>query len=349
MPGNSTMFTDEKMRADTRFVSGVQSQESGDFGTAEKLYSELYEHYPDNIELLQRIGYVLVQCGKINNARRYLERAVELQPADANSHYSLGVVEDLDGDQAAAVASLQRALTLQPDFYHAQNAIAEIMLPYENYMLLLKRFHQWLKPSNYVEIGVETGASIILAEPPTVCIGIDPNPQIQYEFSAPTQIFSETSDKFFENHDLREELNGQSVDLAFIDGLHHFEAALKDFINIERYSSKDTVVMIHDCIPLDRTTSARDRVTSFWSGDTWKIIPVLKLFRPDLNVITIPAPPTGLAVITGLDSASKVLSEGLDDIVKEYMPVDFDYLGQEKDDILNVIYDDWAAVQALIR
>lgn len=343
------MVKDERIRTDSRFISGVKYQDSGDFEKAEKLYNELLEQYPDDFELRQRIGHVLVHRGKVGDARRHLERAVEMQPHNAMALYNLGMVVELSGDQDAAMASLRQALALQPDFYYAQSAIASILLPYEHYMEILRRFHQWLRPSNYVEIGVEAGASMVLAEPPTVCIGIDPNPQIQCKFTAPTRIISETSDEFFKNHDLREELGGRTIDLAFIDGLHHFDAALKDFINIERFSSKDTVVMIHDCIPLDKATSARSRATVFWSGDTWKIIPVLKYFRPDLNIITIPTPPTGLSVVTNLDPESRVLGEKLDDIVEEYMLMDYDSLGQEKDNILNVIYDDWPSIQARIR
>jgi len=343
------MVNDERIQADSRFASGVKYQESGDLETAEKLYSELLELYPENFELRQRLGYVLVHRGMAGDARRHLQRAVEMQPDNAIAHYNLGMAVELSGDEDAAIASLQQALALQQDFYYAQIAIANILLPYEHYTAILKRFHQWLRPSSYVEIGVEAGTSMALAEPPTVCIGIDPSPKIQCKFTAPTRIFSETSDEFFKNHGLYAELGGRTLDLAFIDGLHHFEAALKDFINIERFSSKDTVAMIHDCIPLDKVTSARDRTTVFWSGDTWKIIPVLKRFRPDLNINTIPAPPTGLSVITNLDPASQVLGKNIDGIIEEYMAMDYDSLGQDKDEILNVIYDDWTSIQSRIR
>lgn len=343
------MVADDKIQTDDKFVAGVRHQDAGDFETAEKLYCELLEQYPDNFELRQRLGYVLAQYGKLIDARQQLEEAVKLQPDNAMAWHNLGMVADLGGDQDKALASLRQALTVQPDLLQVHSAMADILLPYENYRKIIKRFHQWIRPSTYVEIGVESGASLMLAEPPTVCVGIDPEPKIQFEFTAPTQIISTTSDEFFKNNDLHKELGGRAIDMAFIDGLHHFEAALSDFINLERYASNDTVIMIHDCIPLDKATSTRDRVTKFWSGDTWKIIPVLKKYRPDLNIITIPAPPTGLAVITGLDPTSKVLGESLVDIAEEYMSMNFDALGQEKDEILNVVYDDWPSIQARIR
>ena len=50
-----------------------------------------------------------------------------------------------------------------------------------------------------------------------------------------------------------------SGELVFIDGLHLFEQVLRDLINVERHSTTDTVVLLHDCLPLDEVTSGRRR------------------------------------------------------------------------------------------
>jgi hypothetical protein len=68
------------------------------------------------------------------------------------------------------------------------------------------------------------GRSLVRAGPGTLCVGIDPQPQVDRE-PVGTTISALTSDEFFLTCDLRAALGGRPVDLAFIDGLHSFEFA----------------------------------------------------------------------------------------------------------------------------
>ena len=132
------------------------------------------------------------------------------------------------------------------------------------------------------------------------------------------RVFHEQSDHFFASHE-REALFGESaVDLAFIDGLHLFEQALRDFIHVERWSRAGSTVLIHDCIPLLPLTAERDRRSKFWVGDLWKILPVLAEYRPDLRVRVVATPPSGLVVVRGLDPKSSLLSDKLSEIEARY-------------------------------
>jgi hypothetical protein len=60
--------------------------------------------------------------------------------------------------------------------------------------------------------------------------------------------------------------------LAFIDGLHLFEQAFLDFIALEKFARPGSVIMIHDCLPLNRVTADRTRTTDFYTGDVWKLV-----------------------------------------------------------------------------
>jgi hypothetical protein len=198
--------------------------------------------------------------------------------------------------------------------------MARATLPGDDYLAWLARFHEELEPRTYVEIGVDAGRTLSLARPPTLAIGVDPALSGAPEFVAPTRLFSMESDAFFALPDVAERLGGAPIALAFIDGLHLFEQALRDFIHVERHGARNTVALFHDCLPLDRATSSRTRATGFWTGDVWKIVPILARYRPDLDVFVIPTYPTGLGVVTRLDPRSRVLEERFDEILDAYTP-----------------------------
>src|SRR5262249_4352153 len=155
--------------------------------------------------------------------------------------------------------------------------------PGDVYLDVLSRIHRHVKPKTYVEIGVSGGDSIARATPDvTKIVGIDPKPKLTPQRAAFGQIFALTSDEFFVKDDLRSVLGGAPVDLGFIDGLHTFDAALKDFCNLERFCASNGSLMFHDCLPFSEVTAVRNKTTSFWTGDVWRVIPVLAHFRPDL-------------------------------------------------------------------
>ncbi len=216
------------------------------------------------------------------------------------------------------------------------------------YVELLDCIQQHLVPRTYVEVGVSTGRTLSLALPGTICIGIDPAPKLRAPLGPTSRLFTSTSDDFFAHQDLRSLLEGRPVDLAFIDGLHHFEVALRDFINLERFASSDSVVLIHDCYPIDELTATRERTTAIWSGDIWKLILCLKQWRPDLQVNVADTAPTGLGIVRGLDPDSTVLEESYDRIYEQFIALPFATLDRSKAEMLNRVPGDWNTVRSLL-
>ena len=156
------------------------------------------------------------------------------------------------------------------------------------------------------------------------------------------------SDDYFFQRNVREDLGGLPIDLAFIDGLHHFEFALRDFINIERHCTPDSTVLVHDWYPLNRHTAERAHLSEFFSGDVWRLALTLKKYRPELTIATVGAAPTGLGVVRGLDPASTVLEQRYDAIVAEFMALDYSVLDQDKAGLLNLFPNDVSKVLELL-
>jgi Methyltransferase domain len=224
--------------------------------------------------------------------------------------------------------------------------------PGPDYYEVLQWIHETIQPLTYVEIGVFDGRSLCLALPVTLSIGIDPNPRIIRRLSAKTRLFRLTSNEFFSRYDLPSLIGTAHFSLAFVDGLHLFEQALMDFINLERWSGRGSLILFHDSIPLDAKTSGRKQETMFYSGDVWKLLLCLHRYRPDLRIATIRTAPSGLSMIGNLDSGSRVLPSHLDLIVTRFRDLSFKYFQTHKHEFLNEIgntYDDVkAAVSRLV-
>ncbi len=185
-------------------------------------------------------------------------------------------------------------------------------------LLVLEHLHTALRPTLYCEVGIRFGRSLALAQGPAV--GIDPSPELRVNLPASTQVYALTSDDFFRDH--AGTALTASIDFAFIDGLHLFEAALRDFMNIERHAAADAVAVIDDVLPNHPLQAARERSTQVWTGDVWRLLPVMRKWRPDLQLTLLDTSPSGLLVVTGLNSVSRVLWENYNTIVREALAMD---------------------------
>lgn len=199
-----------------------------------------------------------------------------------------------------------------------------------HYMDVLAGIEDRLAARWYLEIGSRTGTSLM----PRKCgfVAIDPVFKLKsadFASAGDMHFFRKTSDDFFAGRHL--ERLGIIPDFAFIDGMHQFEFALRDFINCERSMTKSGVICLHDVCPFNGPMTTRDdsylsRATG-WTGDIWKIIPILFRYRPDLAVSVLPAARTGLCCVTNLDPGNDTLLRHYDQILAEFVPLDLAGLG----------------------
>ena len=185
---------------------------------------------------------------------------------------------------------------------------------------------------NYLEVGVRDGVTLVNVECPS--IGVDPefvfnrNPMGKKRI---LHLYQMTSDEYFRDHDPRA-VFGAPVDVAFLDGLHLFEYLLRDFINVERVCGRSSAVLLDDCLPINiemtertpRPDLRKDRqIAGWWTGDVWKVVSILREYRPDLRITPVDVIPTGSIVVTNLDPGSTVLNDRYFEIVDKHRGVDF--------------------------
>jgi hypothetical protein len=206
---------------------------------------------------------------------------------------------------------------------------------------LLKQLHRIVRPRNYLEIGVNDGRSLALSRVPSVAV--DPAFKLTVPIRCDVDLVKATSDAFFARRaPLRHLAGGRNpwrnlrrgrpllgrlggpprLDLAFIDGMHLFEYALRDFMNVERYADWRTVIVLDDMLPRSVDEAARERHTREWAGDVYKLIPVLRRYRPDLLLLPVDTAPTGVLLVLGADPDSHVLRRHYDEIVGEWVVPD---------------------------
>jgi len=173
---------------------------------------------------------------------------------------------------------------------------------------LLSRLHQLLKPRFYAEVGVAYGTSLIMAQCPS--LGIDPAPELTVELTDRHRLCRTTSDDFFFLTD--EPSSVVDLDLAYVDGMHQIEFAMRDFMYMERLSHPGTVIVIDDIYPAHPLQGERIRQSRYWTGDIWKIINLLRSARPDLVLLPMNTSPTGSLIVVGCDPTSDVLWEKYD-------------------------------------
>jgi hypothetical protein len=204
-----------------------------------------------------------------------------------------------------------------------------------DYKFLLRRLHEWLSPSSYFEIGTNSGESLSIAR--CASIAVDPKFALgsrDVVGSKPhCSMYQMSSDTFFRRYDPIRIFDGP-IDFAFLDGMHYCEFLLRDFANTERHCRANSVIALHDCVPVELAIAGRVKAESrhphranWWAGDVWRTILALRQHRTDLSFTVLDASPTGLVLITHLNPRSTVLVDNYAVIVREMMSLSLEDIG----------------------
>ncbi len=209
----------------------------------------------------------------------------------------------------------------------------------EHYITTLGRLHEVLQPKTYLEIGVLQGDSLKLAR--CASIAIDPAFHISPDNLRPVlakpelHFYQVASDEFFNRYSPSKIL-GAPLDMAFLDGMHRCEFLLRDFINTEKHCKRNSIIALHDCLPVElgiasrvqsHAHSAAAHRAGWWAGDVWRTSMLLQRSRPDLQMTVLDSMPTGLVLITNLDPNNNVLSKNYAQLVQQMLDWDLEEIG----------------------
>lgn len=163
----------------------------------------------------------------------------------------------------------------------------------------LASLNKVLRPKVYLEIGVQYGASLVQAEAADVAYGVDPEPLIDFTpHKRPNQqLFQMTSDEFFE----KRAFVLPPVDLAFIDGMHLVEFALRDYLNVQKHMAPGGVIVFDDVLPYKNAIAGRVQPPGDWTGDVWKLYYILREGMYGQDPILVNTFPTGAMVLLDVE------------------------------------------------
>jgi hypothetical protein len=201
-----------------------------------------------------------------------------------------------------------------------------------SYYKFLGALHQTLLFDWYMEVGCRSGASFAPVRSKT--IAVDPFFQAEVNIigkKPALHVFQATSDDFFATGFLAR--NGIRLGLSFLDGMHLYEYLLRDFCNTEAASDPDGVILMHDCVPYGHGMTTRDLDNlpkGAWTGDVWKLIPILQRWRPDLRLTIFDCHPTALVAVSNLSPGNRALQEAEAEIHAAFGSVDLEAYGVER-------------------
>lgn len=184
----------------------------------------------------------------------------------------------------------------------------------------------------YLEVGCRSGRTFAPVRGKT--IAVDPYFRITDDVikdKPALHILQQTSDDFFASGFLA--AMKIKLSFSFLDGLHLFEYLLRDFMNTEAHSHEAGVIALHDCCPFSSEMTTRDLDNTpkgAWTGDVWKLIPILREFRPDLKVTVLDCKPTGLVLVSNLAPRNTVLKRNYDQIIERFTDLTIDDYGTDR-------------------
>ena len=102
--------------------------EAGRDGDAERILRQLIEREPDNAQVLNHLGYMLAEHGRqLDEAVRFVERALNLDPGNPYYLDSLGWAHFWRGDLEAAEKYLTPAATQLPRIAEVQDHLGDLL------------------------------------------------------------------------------------------------------------------------------------------------------------------------------------------------------------------------------
>tara|TARA_B100001063_G_C16731916_1_gene539789 strand:+ start:503 stop:1621 length:1119 start_codon:yes stop_codon:yes gene_type:complete len=318
----------------------VEAHKKGFLKDAEIAYNYILENDSKSSDANNNLGLIKVSNFESIESLSYFKKAIELNPKNENFwfNYITALINTEKYEKAKIILKQCKeknfnknnidylsSKLLTPNEFLSNGKIYQANIG--NYYDFLRVVHK-KKFNVYFEIGSRTGDSLFLSQSPS--IAIDPfyelkkNPIGKKDFCL---LFQETSDSFFENSFPK--IKNFECEFGFIDGMHLFENALKDFINLAKITSEKSLILIHDILPWTFEMATRDYKSipkgKPWTGDVWKLIPIfIDMGLKDYIKVLNCAPSGLLAVLNPNKDLINDIENNFNKIYSKWIDIELD-------------------------
>jgi len=104
----------DRARADAAFARGAELHGGGYGRDAERAYREALAADPTNAGVLNALGVLSAQWGRLGAAEAHYRRAIRVDPNFARAYYELALLRLKTRDYVAAIGLLEQAARLAP-------------------------------------------------------------------------------------------------------------------------------------------------------------------------------------------------------------------------------------------
>jgi tetratricopeptide (TPR) repeat protein len=127
----------------------------GQQSAALKSFNRILElGYQDDVELLLQVSRVLFREELMEEAKRFLEVALQQTPDNAEAVAMLGYIEHRMGDETGAIVTLRRALQLEAEHTEARIYLANVLYDRGEFEAALYHLEQTQPEDHWDELGI---------------------------------------------------------------------------------------------------------------------------------------------------------------------------------------------------
>jgi tetratricopeptide (TPR) repeat protein len=110
--------------------------------------------YQDDVELMLQAGRALFRDGLVEEAKEFFDMAVQQVPDNAEAVAMVGYAEHRLGKDDASIATLKRALQLDPEYSEARIYLGNVLYERGEYELALYHFDRTSPDDHWDELGI---------------------------------------------------------------------------------------------------------------------------------------------------------------------------------------------------